>query len=138
MPLQEGAIVLCFSKIALSELTLTFDPWDEFKEKIRSKPEYQNLKDEIGQSGFLDPLLVREKEGKFIVDTGTQRLMIAREMGEGSLNCFLYGENLEHLLSNHEFHRIRDKSELGQYFRNGEVNTLLDILGYLSDGTIQL
>lgn len=130
--------MLCFSKIALSELTLTFDPWDEYKEKIRSKPEYQNLKDEIGKSGFLDPLLVRVKEGKFIVDTGTQRLMIAREMGEDSLNCFLYGENLDRALSNREFHRIRDKSELGQYFRNGEVNTLLDILGYLSDGTIQL
>jgi len=61
--------------------------------KIKAAGEYTSLKSNISKDGILDPIVVRCEPGRMYVETGEQRVLIARELSIPTIKAIIYTTN---------------------------------------------
>lgn len=129
--------MLIYTTIAIKHLSLSYDSSQQIIDLIKSKKEYKDLYKSVKSNGILDPILVNQYPNKLQVETGGQRLLLAREFNIDTLKVFIYPKKKAKL--NFEYYEIiTNLKQLKSYFRNYEVATYLDIEGYIKSGHIQL
>lgn len=117
---------------------MSFDGSELLLKKFTDADQYSKLRQEIAQHGIIDPCLVQAYPDRLQMETGCQRLLVARELQIEALDCFIYpwqgGQPTDFDLM---LQRITDLDQVRAYFRNERVTCFLDILGYLESGRIQ-
>lgn len=126
--------MLIFAEIPLSLLFLRTDVRPELNQKIIDQPDTQALFVQLRQEGILDPLLIRKDSRHYLVETGVQRTLFAREAGLETLKAFIY--NLPDCAIDLPGETITSREQVQARFRHPETPCLIDILGYLDDGVI--
>ncbi len=137
--LRENNLSLFYTTIPVNKLKLSFDESPQLIKKFQSNPDFSKLAQKIKLEGVLDPCLVQAYPDRLQVETGCQRLMVARDLNLNSLQCFVYpwqGGQVE--AYGLDLLRIRSMDQIKKYFRNDSVACYLDIVGYLDSGRIQL
>ena len=136
---REKNLSLFYTTIPVNKLKLSFDESPQLIKKFQSNPDYNKLLQNIRLEGILDPCLVQAYPDRLQVETGCQRLMIARDLNLENLLCFVYpwqGGRVE--AYGLDLLRISSIDQIKKYFRNNSVACYLDIMGYLDSGRIQL
>jgi ParB-like chromosome segregation protein Spo0J len=127
--------MLVFADLPLELISLRHDRPD-LVAWVKSKPQYGETFNSIQRNGILDPCLVRRMKDTYQMETGGQRLLIARELGIKSLKSFVYdfsGEiDCEYLV------RIKSPEQVREFFRHEQVAAYLDIMGFINSGVIKL
>ena len=82
---RENNLSLFYTTIAVNKLKLSFDESPQLIKKFQSNPDYNKLLQNIRLEGVLDPCLVQAYPDRLQVETGCQRLMVARDL---NLNSF--------------------------------------------------
>ena len=118
---------------------MSFDQSPELIEKFQSQPSYNSLLKSVSIHGVMDPCLVQAYPDRLQMETGCQRLMIARQIGITDLVCFVYpwqgGLPQDHHI---DLVPISSIKQLKPYFRNDSIASYQDIIAYLGTGRIQL
>ncbi|MEE2925541.1 MAG: hypothetical protein VX619_12235 [bacterium] len=136
---RENNLSLFYTTIAVNKLKLSFDESPQLIKKFQSNPDYNKLLQNIRLEGVLDPCLVQAYPDRLQVETGCQRLMVARDLNLNSLVCFVYPWQGGRVEGNDlDLFRITSINQIKNYFRNESVACYLDIMGYLDSGRIQL
>lgn len=136
---RESNLSLFYTTVAVNKLKLSFDQSSQLIKKFQSNPDYKKLLQNIKLEGVLDPCLVQAYPDRLQVETGCQRLMVARDLKLESLLCFVYpwqGGQVE--AYGLDLIKISSINQIKKYFRNDSVACYLDIMGYLDSGRIQL
>ncbi|MCJ8344765.1 ParB N-terminal domain-containing protein [bacterium] len=129
--------MLVFTTIPVKDLCLSFDSSQQIKDMIQSKLEYKTLYEKIFRHGVLDPILVNQYPDRLQVETGGQRLLIARELGIETLRAFVYPKKSATMHFPVQEH-IKSIAQLQSYFLTLKVPCYLDIEAYIKSGHIQL
>jgi hypothetical protein len=129
--------MLVYAHVPTSLLTLRYDGREELVAIMKNKPGYEEMREEIRAHGILDPCMACQYPDRIEMETGHQRLLIAREQNISSMECFIYNKFGAKIHVPGQV-VIEDRSQLISYFRNDRVAAYLDICGYLDSGVITL
>lgn len=129
--------MLVYATIAVKDLCLSYDSSDQIKDIIMNKDEYKTLALDIKRNGVLDPLLVNQYEDRLQVETGGQRLMLARGFEIEYIKAFVYPKNGA-IITCQNTVSMTSLDQIKSYFRSEDIATYLDIEGYVKSGHIQL
>ncbi|MCO4782292.1 MAG: ParB N-terminal domain-containing protein [Candidatus Cloacimonetes bacterium] len=103
---------------------------------MRTKQEFKDLQEDIQRNGILDPILVNQYPDRLQVETGGQRLLLARSFNIPYLKAFIYPKKNAKIVV--KGLKISNMEEIKSQFRSLEIATYLDIEGYIKSGHIQL
>lgn len=106
------------------------------QEKIRSRDGYQELRQDIQDHGIRDPILCIQFSNFIQIEIGEQRLMIARELGIGSMNGFIRADRWGIQLQ--DYTAIESMDAVHDYFECKKVETFVRIRKYILGGVIKL
>lgn len=127
--------MLVFADLPLELISLRHDRPD-LVAWVKSKAQYQETLVSIKKHGILDPCLIRRMKDTYQMETGGQRLLIARELGIKSLKSFIY--DFAAPIDCHYLQKIETADEIINYFRHEQVAAYLDIMGFINSGVIKL
>lgn len=129
--------MLIYATIFVDDLSLSYDSSPQIINIVKSKSEYKKLYDDIKKNGVLDPILVNQYPDRLQVETGGQRLLLARCFNIKYLKAFVYAKQSAKMsIEDPEY--IQSIDQLKSKFRSLDIATYLDIEGYIKSGHIQL
>lgn len=106
------------------------------QDNIKSRPGFQELREDVKRNGILDPVLCIQYPGLVQIEIGEQRLLLARELGIESLRCFIRSKGNQ--VRSYWTKAITSSDQVLPYFREETIPTYLSIMRYISGGVIQL